>query len=167
MERYQSCCRDGLNGGRDMRIFAGFYFILRILTCLHYTLRVYKVSISFWTYQTILFSTAALIIATVKPYKKTHVNILETLLLALAALLCYLLSQDYKAINTTQVFVLSLLPAAGFVLYNTFVITKRPILNIINQARRWKNGMCTHSRTYERQPLNNPTETTTNYATMN
>ena len=167
MERYQSCCRDGLNGGRDMRIFAGFYFILRLFMGFYRTLELYKVSISFWTYQTILFSTAALIIATVKPYKKTHVNILETLLLALAALLCHLLSQDYKAINTTQVFVLLLLPAGGFALYNTFVITRRPVLNIINQARRWKDGMCIHSRTYERQPLNNPTETTTNYATMN
>lgn len=168
MERYHSCCRDGLNGGRDMRIFAGFYFILRCLMCLYNNLELYKIPISFWTYQTILYSTAALIIATVKPYKKMHVNILETLLLALSAFVCQLLSQDHHRINTILLFVLLALPAGGFTLYNTLIITRRPILKIFNKIRCWKAcTQCNHQHIAECQPLHDPTDTSIQYTTLN
>lgn len=31
MEKFYSCYRDGLDGGKDMRFLASFYFLLRIL----------------------------------------------------------------------------------------------------------------------------------------
>ena len=31
VEKFHSCYRDGLDSGRDMRSFSGFYFLLRIL----------------------------------------------------------------------------------------------------------------------------------------
>ena len=167
MERYQSCCRDGLNGGRDMRIFAGFYFILRLFTNLYHGLRFYII-ISFWTYQTVLFSMAALIIATVKPYKKTHMNILETLLLALAALVCHLLSQDREIINPTMLFALAILPACGFAAYNVMILTRRHVTDVFKRICRWVAGVCdyVHSSEAECRTLNGPMETA-NYATIN
>ena len=184
MEKYHSCCRDGLEGGRDLRIFAGFYFILRIIICLYGSIPgSWRHSLTFWTYQTILFSTAALVIAFVKPYKNTYMNFLDALLLALTALLSHLLSRQYKLINPTFLFVMCILPAVGFGLCN--------ILWITNRLRRWItdffkqkccNGVvysaalgCVHGfSTSEQQRLLLPThmtvETTnyqTNYQTIN
>ena len=174
MEKYHSCCRDGLEGGRDMRIFAGFYFILRILTGLYGNIPgSWRHSLSFWTYQTILFSTATFLIAFVKPYKKTYMNFFDALLLALSALLSHLLSQPYKFINPTLLFVLCILPAVGFGMYNILMIT--------NRLRRWitdffKQKCCkrvTHSAahsTSKQQRLLLPTHMTvetTNYQTIN
>ena len=33
VEKYHSCYRDGLDGGRDMRSFAGLFFLIRVFTC--------------------------------------------------------------------------------------------------------------------------------------
>ena len=136
MEKYHSCCRDSLNGGRDMRIFAGFYFITRVLITLYYILVPQSLSISFWTYQTVLFSSAALVIALVKPYKRIYMNILDTLQLAIIALLCHLLSQKDTRINLTLLFVLCILPAAGFALYNILIRTERLRRRVFNFFKR-------------------------------
>ena len=146
LEKYHSCCRDGLNGGKDMRIFSGFYFILRVLTGLYTGIRVLTASISFWTYQTILFASAALVIAIVKPYKKTYANILDALLLAMTALICLLLSQNERFINPTILFVLAITPALGFVSYNAFMRTKRLRRCIIDFFIKRCENMRNHSR---------------------
>ena len=122
MEKYNSCCRDGLNGG-DMRIFGGLYFILRTLANAYIFFEGFKFLPSFWTYQTIIFSSAALLIAFVKPYKKLHANIFDTLLLALTALVCHLLSQERRFISSTLLFILIALPGVVFCSYNIIVIT--------------------------------------------
>ena len=180
MEKYHSCCRDGLNGGRDMRIFSGFYFILRVLGSLYHGLHLWNLSISFWTYQTIVFTSAALMIAIVKPYKKTYINIIDTLQLALTALLCLLLSQDYIFISPIQLFVVCILPALGFASYNIFTRTKGLRRNICVCAHHilasFKQRCCRKVENLDVQDqsttelLNNHTRTTVaipNYDTIN
>ena len=162
MEKYYSCCRDGLNGGRDMRVFAGFYFILRVLISLYYSLQLQQISFSFWTYQTIIFSSAALLIAFVKPYKKTYMNILDTLQLAWMTLLCLLLSQEHT--EPILLFVLCLVPAVGFASYNTVKLTKRlrrQVTGFLNQTCcRWKVANPCHAQELSNsEPLIEPTST--------
>ena len=68
VEKFHSCYRNGLNGGRDMRSFSGLYFAVRILASFHFLAHRF---ISRWTYRAILTSSSAMLIALVQPYKKT------------------------------------------------------------------------------------------------
>ena len=72
VEKFYSCYRDGLDGGRDMRSFASLYLFLRLLS---------TIWISF-TYLTLLFGVCCLVIALVRPYKKTYMNNIDVLILA-------------------------------------------------------------------------------------
>ena len=134
MEKYNSSCRDGLNGGRDMRIFAGFYFILGALIVAYDFLRIdlWKISLAFWTYQTFLFTLAALLIAFVQPYKKTYINVFEVLLLLHSAVVCHLLSEEQKSINQTWLFVVCVLPFMGFASFVILMLINRLIRRVIN-----------------------------------
>ena len=75
VEKYYSCYRDGLDGGRDMRSFASLYFIIKIIFIV-----IGIIDFSFM--YTILIGSTAFFIALVQPYKKYYMNILDSLLLA-------------------------------------------------------------------------------------
>ena len=92
-ERFYGCYRDGLDGGRDMRSFAGFYFLLRFLPFLYYGLRLQYTFLTLWTYCILIFLLSTILIALVQPYKSTYMNILDTLLLGLTVYACAGLSQ--------------------------------------------------------------------------
>jgi hypothetical protein len=79
VEKFYSCYRDGLDGGRDMRGLASLYFIIRIV--------VYLLSIAdrFLTYNALVIGGTAIFIAIVRPYKRTYMNVVDTLLLATLA----------------------------------------------------------------------------------
>ena len=79
VEKFYSCYRDGLDGGRDMRGLASLYFIIRIV--------VYLLSIGdqFLMYDALVIGGTAIFIAVVRPYKKTYMNVIDTLLLAALA----------------------------------------------------------------------------------
>ena len=83
VEKFYSCYRDGLSGGRDMRSFSGLYFILRIILVVINDIDSLK-CVSF--YSAVIFSSTALFIAFVKPYKRIIDNLSDTLLLALLSL---------------------------------------------------------------------------------
>jgi hypothetical protein len=99
VETFYSCYRDGLNGGKDMRGLASFYFFLRfILLSLHQsTLEFFGLSgrgtgdaeIAAQFLQAVLIATAAIFIGIVRPYKEAYMNILDTLLLSTFALLLF------------------------------------------------------------------------------
>ena len=76
VEKFYDSYRDGLDGGRDMRGLASLYFILRIF--------VYLISIAerYLLYNALLIGGTAIFIAIARPYKKTYMNIIDTLLLA-------------------------------------------------------------------------------------
>ena len=99
VEKFYSCYRDGLSGGKDMRGLASFYFLLRfMLLFLHQsTLEFFGLSerrtgdaeIAAQFLQAILVATAAIFIGIVQPYKKAYMNILDTVLLSTFALLFF------------------------------------------------------------------------------
>ena len=119
VEKFHCCYRNGLDGGRDMRTFSGLYFGLRIISTFYFVTLGF---ISQWTYEAILFSSAAMLIALIQPYKKTYMNVLDSLLLSLLAMICLLLSMSskYSSIRGIEVFTISLIPAAIFWLYLAF-----------------------------------------------
>ena len=75
VEKFHSCYRNGLDGGRDMRSFSGLYFVLRVLAPLFFITHRF---LSKWTYETILFTSAAMLIALVQPYKKMYTHMHPT-----------------------------------------------------------------------------------------
>ena len=112
IERFHGCYRDGLNGGRDMRSFAGFYLILRYLPA--FSGLFHKLHIADWLYRGYLFSIAALLIAFAKPYKEKYMNVLDTLLLAHLSIVCHLLTRNRYSGEGTQTLIITLIPALLF-----------------------------------------------------
>ena len=89
-DKIQSCYRNGLDGGRDMRSFSAFYFYLRLL--LHTVLVKFGIIIlkeNEWTSLGVTYSLSALIVALIRPYRKTYMNICDSLLLTNIAMMCF------------------------------------------------------------------------------
>ena len=115
VEKYHSCYRDGLDGGRDMRSFAGLYFLLRAFICFYPLFSVLSPFV--WFSYSLLFLLATVLIAYVKPYKKMYMNIIDTILLATITVLTQLSTSDYFESQATEVFALSLMPAIMLMLF--------------------------------------------------
>ena len=113
VEKFHSCYRDGLDGGRDMRSFSGLYYTMIILLSL-YSVLFQRLHISSWLYYGLIFLSFSLLIIIVRPYKQNYMNILDTLLLVYAAVTCILLSRDSFAGEGTQIFIVLLIPSAVF-----------------------------------------------------
>ena len=88
-DKIQSCYRNGLDGGRDMRSFSAFYFFLRMtyhsLSCIFYESIMHSFTFSYGI--TVLMS--ALVVALIRPYHKTYMNVSDSLLLAFISLLYF------------------------------------------------------------------------------
>ena len=96
MEKFHSCYKDGLDGGKDMRSFSALYFLLRSFILLFVSIIYHKTDQPFakWFLHGTVFSFIALFVALCRPYKKTYANICDTLILTNLALLCYILSSE-------------------------------------------------------------------------
>ena len=132
VEKFYGCYRNGLDGGRDMRSFAGMYFITRFM--LYLTISVaglLKISKDdSYLLKHFVFAITALMIALCRPYKKTYINVLGTLLLVHMGLICHLISSHdgfEDEDNFVNVFeAMMAVPFAGFVLFilvKTFIQT--------------------------------------------
>jgi hypothetical protein len=89
-----SCYSNGLNGAYDTRIFAAFYFILRLIVIFVWTLAQRFVKCYHWFCVGLVFTMSSLIIALVKPYNQTYMNIIDCLILTDLSIICYILSQQ-------------------------------------------------------------------------
>ena len=90
VEKFHGCYKDQLDGGRDMRCFSALYFFLRPVVIVIYLIRAFRFSYHMWFFAIVLFGGVAVLIAFVKPYKKSYMNFVDTLLLTLIAVLCLL-----------------------------------------------------------------------------
>ena len=136
-EKFYGCYRDGLDGGRDMRSFAGFYFLLRYLPFLFYSLGLQHTFLTLWNYCILIFLSSEILTTLVKPYKITYVNGLDTLLLSLAAYSCAILSQEPQSSHLfqhleTHFFIIFCIPplAFGLVLLSAMLIQLYRLLSI-------------------------------------
>ena len=160
IEKFHSSYRNGLDGGKDMRSFSGLYFGLRILSTLYFVTYRY---LPHWIYECILFLSSAMLIALVRPYKKTYMNVLDSLLLSLLAVNCLVLSMSKYSIIQFGAFTISLLPAIIFWLFLAFKLAfkvwkKLKCCYFATMIRVWMFTTVKCSR--QNQLLTHPTSTT-------
>ena len=93
-DKVYSCYKNGLNGTRDTRIFAAFYFILRLIVITVWTLAQRFLKGNHWFCVGMVFTISSLIIALIKPYNKTYMNYIDCLILCNLSTVCYILSQS-------------------------------------------------------------------------
>ncbi len=91
LHKFYSCCRDGLDGGRDMRSFVSIHYFVCWLS---FFLDIVRVALSLEVnVSVVVFAGFGFLIALVQPYKTTFMNVADTLILANLALFCLLLKQ--------------------------------------------------------------------------
>ena len=78
-EKFYNCYRDGLDGGRDMRSFVCIHFLLRVIGK-YITVDEVLADLSFTT-AILLYLVSSILIALVQPYKKTYMNVSDTLIM--------------------------------------------------------------------------------------
>ena len=106
VEKFYTCYRNGLDGGRETRSFAGLYFILRPLPFIARAISGILMILNNDPYfsRSIVFIVTSLVIALCRPYNKMYMNMLDSLLLAHLAILCHLIS-SYPGFQRTNNFV--------------------------------------------------------------
>ena len=125
VEKYYSCYRDGTDGGRDMRSLASMYFILRVIAILIFQVTSLNTSL---TFAVVLCTSYGIMIALVRPYKKTYMNVIDTLIMANLALLALMVNKLYLEDSDTKLAlfyaiiiaifgILPLLSLTGFIAY--------------------------------------------------
>ena len=119
VDKYHSCYKDGLDGGKDMRSFAALYFFATILT---YT--VWFISYSYLSLA-IVPGGYSLMIAIVQPYKKQYMTVIDSLLLANSALMTAMLN-DFLVLSQ----ICSVLPAVGLAIFICFRLSKKPSIKL-------------------------------------
>lgn len=126
VEKFYGCYEDKYIGVRDRRRFSALYFCMRgaiaVLYYIHAVFQYYNL----WFFGVILLTCALLLISYVQPYKKSYMNILDTLLLAHLALLCLLVSTPFdNALYAMSLVALISLPLTVFLLYlSWYLLTK-------------------------------------------
>ena len=123
IEKVQSCYRNGLDGGRDMRSFSGLYFFLRMLVFLvgELSYRFLKVNDSIWLINEIWFPVGTVFLATgltvalIQPYQRAYMNYLDALLLCNLALFHYVLTSHIPVLVIIRI--LFLIPISMLVLF--------------------------------------------------
>ena len=121
VKKFYSCYRDGLNGRRDMRSFAGLYFVVRLMLFLSNGIGILLMvsdNDPFFT-RNVILSATLLLVGLCRPYKKTHMIVFDVLLLAHMGLFCHLASSS-ESFTMQNRFVLCAglmlcLPFVGFV----------------------------------------------------
>ena len=93
MEKFYGSYRDGLDGGRDMRIFASLHLFIRLLILL----------LGIWISPTIFCGICCVLVLLVKPCKESFMYNTDGFILGLMTLHSYLLL-DFKWYNTVNSF---------------------------------------------------------------
>lgn len=109
VEKFHGCYRNGLNGGRDMRSFAGLYLFLRFIPFV-FRINKYTVHGVGWSYLVLLFLTVTILIALVRPYRRMYMNLFDTFLLADLTYICHLYTKNYFRGQAVQIVVLTNIP---------------------------------------------------------
>ena len=176
IDKVYSCYKNSLDGGRDMRSFAGLYFVLRIAACLGALLS-HLVSkylfIGRWlTLGTLLFFTT-LTIAIARPYQKAYMNYWDIAILSHLAVLSNILSSGIRTLLLARillnipiaVFVLTIVCRKCYHLYKAHLLRK--CCNCFQLRRSAVAAESNQSSTVDSltaaEPLIQPTSTVLNY----
>ena len=117
VEKFYSCYRDGLDGGKDMRSLASLYFLIRISVFLIIAV---QSEVLYFFFTALIFCGTSLLIAIVRPYKKSIMNNIDVLVLTALSLLSILyalylyLVPGYSRFMFIALFITYTLPLVGF-----------------------------------------------------
>jgi len=116
-DAFQGCYKNGTNGTRDYRYFAGFYLIFRIVMLTEVAVTTYYI----WMIIILCPIIASLMFALLRPYKNDWFNILDSLLFATLALSTFLVMYNKHVASTPQqiVALLTIVPLIYIVLIVT------------------------------------------------
>ena len=128
VEKYYSCYRDGMDGGRDLRSLASMYFILRWAAIFMFEVTTVSAAL---VLVAILFVSYGTVIALVRPYKKGYMNIIDTLIIENLALLALMADRFlfdgsstslalFYAITLSVFSFIPILGLLGFIAYRIF-----------------------------------------------
>ena len=94
LEKFYGCYKNGLDGGVDMRPFAGLYFVVRGMLFLTDSFAAWLLISNNDPFfgRSVVFMITLLLIAIFRPYKKTYMSILDILLLTHLGVACHLMS---------------------------------------------------------------------------
>ena len=129
VEKYYSCYRDGTEGGKDMRSLASMYFILRWIAISIFQLTSFNTSLFL---AAIIYASYGTVIALVCPYKKTYMNVIDTLMIENLALLALVLDKyDFENFNNIKALLFAVvlsvfasLPLLGLIGFIAYTILK-------------------------------------------
>ena len=132
VEKFYSCYRDGLNGGRDMRSLASLYFIVLLLG---YILR--SVGSTLFPI-TALFGGCSLFIANIRPYKKWYMSVIDSLLFANLALSSAALDRNFYAFPFFRAWseISSLVPALGLFSFVIYKLLKKQLKTLFASLKQ-------------------------------
>ena len=119
VDKYHSCYKDGLDGGKDMRSFASAYFFITILAYTVWFISNHFISVA------IIIGGYSLMIAIVQPYKKRYMTVIDSLLLANSALVTAVFN-DFLVLSQ----ICAVLPAVGLTIFICFRLLKKPSLKL-------------------------------------
>jgi len=89
VEAYHGFYKNVVTGGRDFRSMSGVYMLFRVaLVIVKYIINVEQIG---WLLRVLMFLSLSILITILQPYKKSYVNVLDGLLLALMGFLTLLL----------------------------------------------------------------------------
>ena len=133
MEKFHSCYRDGLDGGKDMRSIAALYFFVLLVSYISRSIN----GTNLFPLTT-LYAVCSLFIANVQPYKKKYMSVIDSLIFATLALLTAALDRNIYASSSFALLtkILSLIPALGlfsFVVYKLMKKQLKMLFSLIEQ----------------------------------
>ena len=131
VEKFYSCYRDGLDGGRDMRSLASLYFFVVVILYILFSI------INSGLFLTAIFLTGcSLFIAIIQPYKKKYMSVIDSLILANLALSNAVFLDRTVPLLQIVVGISALIPALGlfsFVIYKLLKKLLKPVFAQIKQ----------------------------------
>ena len=143
VERFQCCYRDGLDGTVDMRSFSGIYFLLKIIIYSAEILSRITLNLDQHFAREFVFIIAALLITLSRPYKKTYMNVMDTILLSHMATFCYIIASTSNLNHRPSIFLLLMhvMIAVPFIIVFLFT-AYRMTHGIFKKHFKWISVQC-------------------------
>ena len=150
VEKFYSCYRDGLDGGKDMRSFAALYFFTRLFLFIANLIAslLNVINGDIWLPFGIVLSVTLVLMATLRPYKKTYMNNLDTILLIYLALLTHMLSACHHGFHlfAQTLELMMVLPIACFFILGAWRVIQRiretKAFHCNSLLHKWQHCQC-------------------------
>ena len=138
IEKFHCCYRDGLDGTKDMRSFSGIYFLLRVIIYSAEAMTRATFNFDSPLVQGFILSVTALLIAISRPYKKTYMNITDSILLLHLATLCYIIESMASSNNRPRLYLqlMQMIISLPFIVFFLWTVCRVVQCGILRHLQR-------------------------------